>query len=256
MAFTVNVNSNELIEYSKKLDKLHRSAFPVTVRQTLSSQAFQTKEKELIQEYNKAFTVRSKGFSKSFSKAEPAKGFEVNRMFSTVGMQDKKRGGTSVQAGRDMDIQQAGGIIRGRSFIPTQYARTGKNWNKNVRRDYRLGVLDKKIGRASEVSRSKGRNRKQRFIRTAAYAATRGNNFMIDSRYLYLVTRGGAGRYRYKLNGLNLSITPLYSYRKGRSVRIRDKRKFTEKAARRVNMRSEQIFKGHAKKQFKKAGIR
>lgn len=250
----INVNTDELVHFTKKLEKLNRSAFPVAVRQTLNTQAFQTKKKELIDEYNKAFTVRNRGFAKAFSKVNPATGFDIRRMQASVGMSDRDNKGKTNQAGENMEQQQVGGRIGGRTFIPTRFARVGSSNSRAVKKSMRLSELNKEksIKKAPRTRFADG-NGKQKFVRTAAYARVKRKKFIRTDTMLYKVGGGTSGKYNYRFRKLSVSITPIYSIKKGRSVSINSPNLFTQRAALRVNKRADRIFKEHAEKQFKRA---
>lgn len=252
-SFTINVNSDEVIRYTERLERLHKSAFPVAVRQTLNEQAFQTKKKELIMEFEAAFETRSKSFPKAFSKVEMATGFDVKTMMSKVGFTDRKRGGKSEQAGRDMVQQQLGGNIGGRTFIPIDPARVSKSPQKRVKAKERLSSISKAKVVDSSVNRAK--TSKQRYVRTALHAAKRygpgtymshkGEN---GKTTLYRIDKVGSDL---KTRDLFIGVTPVYSVEEGRSVRV-SANPVTARAARKVNRNVERIFVKHAKGRFNK----
>ncbi|MBL4809315.1 MAG: hypothetical protein JKY43_04565, partial [Phycisphaerales bacterium] len=47
MAVEFNVNTDAVVSLTNKLEKLHKSAFPVAVRGTLNSAAFDVKQKSM-----------------------------------------------------------------------------------------------------------------------------------------------------------------------------------------------------------------
>ena len=249
-----NINANGIVQYTEKLEKLNRSALPVAVRQTLNSQAFQTKSKELIEEYNKAFTVRAKTVPRAFSKVKAAQGFDIKKMKSMVGMTDRKRGGSSEQVGRDMEQQQQGGRIGGRTFIPLDTARTSNSRSKRVRKKNRLSGVKKVV----DSSVNKARSEKQSFVKSSIYAANKyGTGVYLThrnkrgKRTLYRINKVGR---TIRTRKLFIGVTPVYSEEKGRSVRVKGIR-FTHRAALRVNKRVGRIFAKHAEDQFKKVKL-
>ena len=74
----LNVNSNAVVAFSNKLEKIGKSALPVAVRQTLNSVAFDAKKNTLLQTAGQSFTERRKNFFKATSRVSMAKGFEIN----------------------------------------------------------------------------------------------------------------------------------------------------------------------------------
>lgn len=247
----INVNSNEIVRYTRKLEKLGRSDFPVVVRQTLNTQAFQVKNKELIIEFSKAFVVRNRSFPKAFSSVEMAKGFDVKSMISKVGFNDRKRGGSSEQAGRDMNQQQRGGTIGGRKYIPIDNARVSKSPKKNIRKNSRMSSIRKIV----DSSKNQAGSSKQRYVKSALYAATKygpgsflshkGDN---GKRTLYRIDRVGSSL---KTRKLFIGVTPMYSVEEGRSVRVGPK-PVTHRASLKVNKKVDSIFVKHAQKRFDK----
>lgn len=236
---------------TRKLERLNRSAFPVTVRQTLNDQAFQTKQKELITEFGKSFTVRAKSFPKAFSSVEMAKGFDVKKMASKVGFTDRRRGGKSEQAGRNMETQQLSGQIGGRKYIPIDTARVSKSPSKKVRKNARLSQIKKIV----DTSANRATTSKQRYVRSAIHAASFGPGTFMKHRgesgrtTLYRVDKVGRDL---RTRNLFIGVTPMYSVEEGRSVRV-VATPVTARAARKVNKRAPDIFKKHAKRQFARA---
>lgn len=242
----INVNTNELANLNLKLEKVHRSAFPVTVRNTLNTMAFETKKKTLPEEFNKSFVIRSPSFSKAFSSVEMAKGFNVKTMKSKVGMTDRKRGQKSEQAGRDMTPQQLSGKIGGRTFIPMRQARTGKNQNKMVRRENRISNIDKII----DTKGNSAQTEKQRFVRTALNVATRhGKKTLVRHKgALYRIDRAGSN---IRTRKMFLKVTPVYSVKEGRSVNVKAV-PFTRRASLKTHKRANVIFVEQAERKIKK----
>ena len=250
MALVIDVNTKELIKFSKKLDKISKNALPRVVRNTLNEMAFDTKKRTLIEESNKAFTVRNKTFFKRFSKVKPSPLGKINSMKSTVGMTSQGGRGKTEQAGENMRQQQLGGSIAGRALIPLDSARVGNSKTKNVRRQNRVANLDVKL----DTKQSRTTKPKQRFIQSAIYAVERyGTGAVIKhtredgNTFLYRIKRGGND---IRTRRFNLRVTPLYSVKRGRSVNISNPVRFTQKAALRSQKRANKIFIKHAKQRI------
>jgi len=246
---TIDVNTDNLIKFSKKLDKLSRSALPVAVRQTLNSVAFETKKKTLPREAAKSFENRNPSFYKRFSRVETAQGFDINRMQSKAGMVDSA-GGKKEQAGEDQTQQQIGGNISGRTFIPLDQARTGGKHSKNVKKKNRISniniVLDTKDSKASTPTK--------KLIQTSIQAIKKfGSGSVIKhkgdkSEILYRVQRGSG----IKTREFNIKLIPLYTVKKGRSVRIKNPIPFTLNAGKRAQLQANKFFRSHAKRALNK----
>lgn len=252
MGNVVDVNSADLIKFSKKLDRISKKALPRTVRNTLNSLAFNTKKKTLIEESNKAFTNRAKNFFKAFSRVEMAKQKKINDMVSQVGMTPKGRGGRFVQAGENMLQQNVGGKIDHRSLVPIDTARVAEKNERRVRKENWLRnldvVLDTKDARVTKA--------KQRFVRSAIYVVERfGSGGVIQHRrtdgrtMLYRVKRGGSDIITRQFD---LKITPLYSVKPGRSVQINEPVPFVKRSAERSMKDAQKIFSKHAERQLRK----
>ena len=129
---TININSRELVAYTKKLEKLHRSNLPVAIRQTLNELAFLAKKNELPKVFNKEFINRKKTFvtsSSAFNRS--ANTFDISKMSSEFGMIKGKSG-----AADRMHLQELGGKISNREKIAQNSVRTGRNINKRVSKKF------------------------------------------------------------------------------------------------------------------------
>lgn len=245
-----NVNTKEVVKFSKKLDLISKRSLPRVVKNTLNTMAFDTKKRTLIEESEKAFTNRNKTFFKRFSRVQPVKTNKIQTMRAVVGMTDSSRSGQSEQAGANMKQQQLGGKIKGRTLIPLDTARVANDNKRNVRRVNRIRNLNTVL----DTSITKGSKHRQRFIRTAVFAVQRhGTSAVIQHQaqngktYLYRISRGGND---IQTRQFNLKVTPLYSVKKGRSVNINSPTRFTLRAAKRSQKRGNQIFIKNAKRQI------
>jgi hypothetical protein len=180
---TLNIQAQGLDILANKLEKINRSAFPVAVRQTLNSAAFDLKQNTMPQITGSLFVKRKPNFFKANSKVFPAKGFEVKNMRATAGFVGKD------QAIDDLEQQEIGGRIKSRSFIALDTARVSKSPC-------------------------------QQFVRAAIKAHQQGalliGNF--DDKTVFRVddiTPSGIGG-----AGIVMKLTPLYSYKQGRSVQV------------------------------------
>lgn len=131
----LNVNIDEVIEHTVRLEKINRSAFPVAVRQSLNDAAFDHKQRTLPAAYRSEFTERNKGTIRAFSRVQVAKGFSVNKMRSISGI---------VKSGRDVTDglarQESGGSVD-RRLIPADSARVSGQNNRSVKSRNRLKVI-------------------------------------------------------------------------------------------------------------------
>lgn len=210
MANTININNDEVVVLTNKLEKLHRSALPVAIRGTLNSAAFDVKQKTMPKSAERNFVNRNRNFFKANSRVEMATGFNVDTMKSTIGFVTSRLRGSD-QAIEDLEEQEFGGTIKGRSFIPMDTARGG-----NKARAVRPGNRLSKIRNIVNAAKAKGKTKKEKFIKSVIHAGkggyVLGNN---NPRTLYKITsiiRRG--------NLMIVKKKPLYSFEEGRSVKV------------------------------------
>ncbi len=243
MAAIITVDVLKARQYADTLLSMSRSAFPVAIRSALNSTAFDVKKNTLQREADAAFINRSPNFFKANSRVEMATGFDVSKMQAKVGMTETSLKGGSNYAVRDLEQQQFGGTIKGKSFIPMNTARGGSN-SKNVRPSNRLSVIKKVV----DAKKASGVNDKQKFIKSVIFAGVGG---YVLSKYkekeilwrVNSLARGKGGMFK---------LTPLYSYVKARSVDV-PASNFMGKAADTSHQKLPEFFIKEAEKQIAKA---
>lgn len=243
----ININTDAVIVYTNKLEKLHKSAFPNAVRNTLNKAAFNVKQNTLPQSAKDAFVNRSPNFFKANSRVDMAKGWKLSDMKATVGMVS---GGLNNNfAVKELEQQEHGGVIKKRSFIPTDTSRGGNN-KKAVRPGNRLS----KINRIVNSRRGTGKNRHEQFVRSAIHAGVGGHiigNF--ESRVLWRIT--SIRKKRVKLRGRStntiVKAQPIYTFKENRNVRVKAT-SFMEKATLKSAVKLEQFYIEEAKRQIEK----
>ena len=233
----LNVNTDEVVKYSNKLEKLHRSAFPIAIRGTLNNGAFDVKKNTMPVSAEKEFTIRRKNFFKANSRVNMAKGFNVRTMQAIIGFI-----GTQ-QAVEDLEQQEHGGKIKGRAFIPLDVARGGSN-TRPVRPSNRLT----RITNIVNARKIRGKTKQQKFIKAVMTAGVGGyviGNF--TPKILWKITgitkRGTKTKIKKK---------PVYSYEKGRDVNV-SATNFMKKATLKTAKKLEGFYIKQAKKQIEKA---
>ena len=234
--YSLNVNTDALAKWSNEIDKIGRFNIPIAARRAINSTAFDVKKRTLIQETN-IFTKRKPSFFKAFSQVKPARQLKLKDIKAVVGMTDRKRGGQSEQAGRNMEQRQLGGTIGGRSYIPLENARIGKNEEKNIRKNYRISnVLSR---RTLNTSKMRGNNPRQKYAE--ALRRAKKGDIVIHKGVVFSVT-GKA------------KMTPIYTYQENRSVKAGKTSPFTRKAALKSQKLMESFYIKEAKKiiKFKK----
>ena len=121
-----------LINFSHKLSKMHRSALPNAVRFTLTDAAKDVKFNTLAKHAKKEFTVRKPSFFRAFSAYKAASGFNISSMKSTAGM--TKKDSKSV-ASTEIGKQQYAGTVPNRAYIGTKEQRTSRGLLKKSYKD-------------------------------------------------------------------------------------------------------------------------
>lgn len=233
-----NINTDAVVVLTNKLEKLHRSALPVAIRTSLNSVAFNVKEHTSLTSAASEFTQRKKTFFKQ-TRVTKAKGFNLNSMKSVVGF----IGGEKNQAIRDLEQQESGGSISGRSFIPVNSSRISRNKNKNVRPRNKLKNI-KNIVNAKKV---RGANSRQKFVKSVIHAGVGG----------FVLSDFRGKRILWRVNSLNktdsgsFKLTALYSYVAGRKVKVNNTN-FMAKASLKSNKKMVSFYEEEAKKQVKR----
>lgn len=241
---TFDVNTDESIKLTVKLNKLHRSAFPVAVRGTLNDAAFETK-KNVPKVANRKFTTRQKSFFRAFSTVDKAKGFDLRNMRATSGINSAK--GDEVAEG--LEAQEFGGTIMGRKLIPMDSARTSNSHAKKLRKKNQFRQLGKTVRMRSTGGRG---TRKSRFVASVMKANSLGAKNMI-------ITTGGRGTL-YRISGVSQSIRTrkikfkmqaLYHYRNTKFSRVQPS-PFMEPSATLAAKKMDKFYKKQADRQFKR----
>jgi len=249
VARVLNINTTNIVKFTNKLEKLHRSALPVAVRTSLNSAAFDVKQKTMPLSAKQNFTQRRKTFFEAKSKVKPAKGFNIKSMESKIGF----FGGETNQAVRDLKKQERGGVIGGRSYIPMKSSRvSGENF-KSIRKKNRFGnikdIINAKDGRGNigRRKRGKGKNAGQRFMQSVAYAGKGG--LVLSEKFRGKIILWRVNSLKRTKDG-NFKLTALYTYEEGRSVKIDKATRFMKSASDQSAKKIERFFIKEAKKQI------
>lgn len=235
----LDVNTDAVMKFTDKLQDLHRSAFPVAVRQTLNDAAFDVKNITLTKSAAKNFIRRSPNFFKTFSKVEKASGFDVNSMRAIIGMSanGKQNAKTAID---NMEKQESGGHIKeGASYLKD--ARGGNNAKKVTKPNYF------KNGRTL-YGPSKKRSAKSQFIANAFMSKKMRARFSVKTkrgRYLIQVTNIR----RTKGGEIRIKSRALMKERKLKPANIKATR-FMSEAAEMTTRKIETLYIKNANKQF------
>lgn len=230
MALVLNVNSEAVVKFTNQLERINRSAFPVAVREALNSAAFDVKKFQLPISAERNFVKRQPNFFKANSRVEMAKGWSLSEMVAKVGMIDL---GGSNYAVDDLEQQEHGGKIDAKSFIPLDSARNSNSAKKIVAPRNRLSKI-KNIVRAAKTE---GVSEAQRFIKSVISAGSGG--FILSERGVL-----------WKIDSMNKK-TPLYSFKKGRSVNVKPTH-FMQEATEASAKKIDEFYILAAEKQFER----
>lgn len=260
----LNVNTDAVKAYTKKLEQLNRSAFPVAVRGALNNAAFDVKQNTMPKTSKEDFENRQPNFFKANSTVNMATGFDVRTMKAEVGFMQGKLKGPDNFSVKDLEQQEEGGTIGGKTFIPTIYARKGNNHSQPVRANARLEKIKK--GKIVDSKKVNALSKKQRFFVAADMAGKGG--FVIHSGVLWRITdnlknlrakksvisggqRGnGQDTTHFDFKSL-VDKNPLYSVSKGRKVKVKATH-FMERASTQSAKKIDDYYVEQAEKQFAK----
>lgn len=240
---TLNINTDAVVTFTNKLERMHKSALPSAIRGALNKAAFDVKTKTLLANSKNIFENRQPNFFRANSKVDPANGFDLRTMKATVGMVGTSLKGSSNYAVKDLEQQELGGTIRKKAFIPLTSARIGKSKSKSVRANERLSAIKKVVN----MKNANGANDKQKFVKSVLFAGVGG---------AVLSTYKGK-EILWRVNSLNktkggqFKLTALYSHKQGRSVSVRGTH-FMEKSGLESAAKIEDYFIIEARRQFDK----
>ena len=233
----LNIDNSEVVQFTNRLEKMHKSDLPIAIRSTLNSAAFDVKKVTMPKSANDQLTVRRINFFKSKSNVSQATGFAVNKMESALGFSGKD------QAVRNLEQIEHGGTIEGRSFIPFESARVGNKTAGVMKRNSTLNNFKNAIDARKMNVKTDG----QKFAMGVKKAGVDGA-FIADYKDKTILWR---------VNSLNKTkkgswkLTGLFSYSKDRSVEV-DGTDFLKKAGDESAKKLDQLFKIQAEKRLNK----
>lgn len=238
MGASLDVNTDEMVQLTNGLERFRRSMFPTAVRRALNSTAFDVKKNTLPAATRRIFVRRRANFFKANSRVIMAQGFKVDGMSSMVGMVDL--GGTNY-AVDNLVQQERGGKIEGKSFIPLDPARVSGSYKRNVKGKERLRQIDQLV----VARRSRGSNKRQRFVKAVKHAGT-GGAVLDENGIVWRVVNAGSPR------GGDFKLKAIYSYKARRSIKV-GATHFMEIAGGRSGKKLGDFYVTEAAKLYKKA---
>lgn len=245
MNIYLNVNTDKVVLFTNKLEKIRKVELPIAIRGALNSAAFDVKQRTMIQSSEAHFIKRKPNFFKANSHVEMAKGLDIRTMKAAVGFMPS-RAAYNNKAVEELHQQEYGGDIGDRTLIPTEGARVGGNATA-VRPKNRLKTIGSQITRAIDVKNIPGPNRRYKFMR-AANKAGRGGYVIAGLRKRMVYRIDSISR---KYGRTFVKQTALYSFDKGRSVKI-DSTGFMREASLRSAGRLEKFYIAEANRRIAK----
>lgn len=247
----LNINTDAVVKFTNILESMKRSALPNAVRGSLNNAVFDVKTNTMPTKAGQTFVKRSPNFFKANSSFEKASGWDIAKMEARVGFTSDKLQGGNNYAVKDLEQQESGGVIGGRSFIPLKDARQGGNYNKLVKPNARLS----KIKNIVNARNSRGKNKGEKFIRAAIEAGPNGYVISGKNNILFKVSAMRARtNLKTKQSNFNFKLTPLYKYKKNGKVKVRSTG-FMESAANTSAMKIETYFIKEAQREIAKYKI-
>lgn len=222
-----------IIDYSHKLSKMHKSALPNTVRFTLNDLAKDVKTKTLQEESKEQFEVRKPTFFKRYSGFQQAGGYNIARMKSTVGM--VKGADSKSVASTQIGEQQTAGTVENKSYLPSENMRTSK------------GLVKKKY--LDEIKKRPIKTNGKNYAKNWAKAKKSGRTLLVvkNGRGVVVVSTRKLKR---KTN--NLQTRLIASYKKNRNIDLTTKKPFLNNAAIKSGQKMEMFYIRNAKRQIER----
>lgn len=223
-----NIDAREVVELTNKLEKLHKSALPVTVRTTLDDAAKDAKFNQVERAFKEQFIIRRPTFIKSQTVYNRSMNtFNINQMESSMGVAESRK------ASKGLEKQETGGQISGRDYIPTNLARVSKNYKRRVSRSYYRSKM--KVRNTQPITQIKD-------LIPAAYSEGVGSVFLYKGVLIQIKSlKEGA-----------MKFVNLYAVEPGRSVGVKS-RPYISVAGERSSQKIPRIYKRNALRKIKQA---
>ena len=236
----LNVNTDEVVALTNKLEKHRKKSFPKSVGSTLNALAFKTKQ-ALPGEYKKkGFTERNKKFISFSSRFLKVKGFEVNKMASYSGIADVVKS----DAAKNMATQETGGKLN-RKYVATNTARTARSNKRAVKAKNRFSKGFKVPRKGTKYNIQKGK--KKELIKRMAELEKLGGGIYVYGSGVYRLIKFDPKRGRTKM----IKSEYLYSENKTGKVNVK-KRNLVRDTGLKIGMKGPQMYKDIALKTLDK----
>lgn len=240
----LDVNTKASIQLTAKLEKLHRSAFPSAVRNTLNDAAFDMKKKTVLESAKKNFkSVKQPQLLKKSLLVVKANGFDVKSMSSKVGLIRLKTDLEAYVSG--LEKQEQGGVIdTGARYL--KGARGGNKPNGRVRTENYYDKNNVISGR----SRRKG-TRKSKFVARMYMSLKLGKPFFGNSMKGNMLFKTVTASTNRNSRQTKYKIVPLMMARNKVVSKIK-RTNFMSEAAEKTGKKMETFYNKNAEFQFRK----
>jgi hypothetical protein len=240
-----DVNNDAVIQLSANLERMHKSAFPSAIRNTLNNAAFETKKNVPLIAAGK-FITRQKSFFKKFTTVDKAGGWDVNKMVATVGIDSRQ----NREVAENLESQEFGGMVRGKKLIPHDDSRVSKSQSKRVSSRNHLNKV--KVHDATRAFKAHRGTRGSKFVAAVMSTAKSGKKHMMlktgNKGMVYEVTSISRN---IKTKKLKFKVKKLYSVRNTKTHSVKATG-FMKKSANLASKEMNRFFKENAEFQFKK----
>ena len=256
----LNINTSAVVIFTNKLEKMHRSALPNAVRDTLNSAAFDVKQHTMLASADKFFEKRNPNFFRANSRVQKATGWDLKGMKAIVGFTPHTAQYNN-EAVQELQQQEHGGTIDDRDFIPMDEARSGGNATA-VRPMNRLNKIRSQVGSLKNIVDA-SRGTKRQFVQKAMTVGAQNTSLnKSGSRSVvngFIIGGMHGKKTLYRVNAIHrisrntqVKVTPIYSFKKGRKVGIDEDTHFMQEASLKSAKKLNQFFIKEANRQFAK----
>jgi len=240
-----DVNNDAVIKLTADLEKIHRSAFPSAVRNTLNEAAFGMKRQSIPNSFKKNFKPKSgtMPYVKSLIRIERANGFDVNKMAALVGFLDPSSS-SDKRFVEGLVKQEGGGVIDdGLRYLK------GARGNR-VRGKVRTENFYDKTKVISGRSKRNG-TRKSKFVARAYQAMKTGKPMFMNSMKGNFLVKVNSVSSNVSSKKMKFNFTFIAMDRKTKKTNLK-KTNFVREAGIIQSAKMNDIYQRQAEYQFKK----
>lgn len=175
MPTTFSIDAVAIADHTARLLRLNDKAMPNAARNTINRAGVDVKQNTMPAQAGRTFTKREPNFLRANSRVEFAKGSDLGSLRTTVGFANiKPKPVRKVdKAVEDLEDQEEGGTIGGRSLVPLKGARTGGAYGRRVKSQFRTKNINGAFDSASPNLHG-AKNAKEAFMISIYYAQKGG----------------------------------------------------------------------------------